>query len=458
MFAHQHRLRGEGIRFQGKSFGSHIIRISNFFSNCKPSVKIKLMRYDVAVVGAGAAGIIAAWRAASLGAKTVLLEKTSRIGTKILISGGGKCNITHDGPIEDVLKAFRPNEARFIRPSCYRFTNRQIVRMLTDRGLHVYTREDGRIFPVDQTAKDVVAILRSYLVEAGVDIRLQEPVTDVLADSGVVRGVCLGEATIESKTVVLASGGSSYPNSGTTGDGWPWAKKLGHSIVRIRAALAPIYLGLDDTSPRAGVALRDVVLKARLGTKEIARWRNDVLFTHRGISGPTALGISRAVTEAMEHGEVTLEVDIAPDRTFEEFGSELKGWCHANPRKQAQSFVEQLVPKSLVPDLLASAGIPLETSVANFSQRARNRLVEVLKGWNLGPVRVVPLEKGECVAGGVSLDDVDPQTMASKLVKGLYLCGEVLDIAGPVGGYNLQSAFATGYVAGEEAAKSVMTP
>jgi len=408
---------------------------------------------DVVVVGAGAAGIIAAWRAASLGARTILVEKTNRIGTKILISGGGKCNITHDGALEEVLRAFRPPEARFIKPACYRFTNRQIVEMLTHRGLRVYTRPDGRIFPVDQTAKDVVAILRTYLVDAGVDVRLETPVTGLLIEEGRVAGVQTAKGPIEGKSVVLAVGGSSYPNSGTTGDGWPWARAAGHSIVKVRAALAPIYLEAEGMEDRAGVALRDVVLKARAGTKEIARWRDDLLFTHRGISGPTALGISRVVTEAMEAGPVSLEVDLMPDATFESFGQRLKEWCAANPKKQVSTLIEELTPKSLVADILAAAGEKADVAVPNFSQKARNRLVETVKGWKLGLVRAVPLEKGECVAGGVALDEVDPQTMRSKLAKGLYLCGEVLDVAGPVGGYNLQSAFATGFVAGETAAQ-----
>lgn len=400
------------------------------------------------MVGAGAAGIIAAWRAASLGARTLLIEKTNRLGTKILISGGGKCNITHDGPLEEVLRAFRPNEARFIRPACYRFTNRQIVEMLTDRGLEVYTRPDGRIFPVHQTAKDVVAILRTYLVDAGVEIRLETPVTGI--SPGVVK---TAQGEITARSIVLATGGSSHPNSGTTGDGWPWMRALGHSIVKVRAALAPMYLEIDGMDPRAGVALRDVVLKARQGTKEIARWRNDLLFTHRGVSGPTVLGISRVVTEHMETGPVSLEVDLAPDETFEALGERLKAWRSQNPRKQVASFVEEFVPKSLTDDLIVAAGEKGDVTVPNFSQKAANRLIETLKGWKLGPVRAVPLEKGECVAGGVSLDEVDPQTMRSKLVEGLYLCGEVLDIAGPVGGYNLQAAFATGYAAGESAAQ-----
>lgn len=409
-------------------------------------------RHDVVVVGAGAAGIIAAWNAASLGARTLLVEKTNRIGTKILVSGGGKCNITHDGPLEDVLRAFRPNEARFIRPACYRFTNRQIVDLLTDRGLRVYTREDGRIFPVDQTAKDVVAILRTYLVDAGVDIRLETPIKEVVAVDGKIKGVRTEDDYFQSPRVVLATGGSSYPNSGTTGDGWPWAKALGHTIVKVRAALAPIYQSVGEESPRSGIALRDIVLKARRGTKEVARWRNDLLFTHRGISGPTALGISRVVTECLEEGEVTLEVDLRPDSSFEELGQEIKDWTQINSRKRMTSYMEEVVPKNLVEDVMLAAKLDMTLSGASLGQKDRNRLVETLKGWKLGPVRTVPLEKGECVAGGISLDEVDPQTMKSNLVEGLYLCGEVLDIAGPVGGYNLQSAFATGFVAGESAA------
>lgn len=408
---------------------------------------------DVVVIGAGAAGIVAAWRAASLGARTVLLEKTNRIGTKILISGGGKCNITHDGELEEVLRAFRPQEGRFIRPACYRFTNRQIVKMLTDRGLEVYTRPDGRIFPVHQTAKDVVAILRTYLVDAGVDIALDTPVKGLIVDDGAIAGVATERGEVKAKAVILATGGSSYPNSGTTGDGWPWAREAGHSVVKVRAALAPMYL--EGDGERAGIALRDVVLKARANSKEIARWRGDLLFTHRGISGPTVLGISRVVAETMEQIPVTLDIDLSPDETFESLGQKVREWCVANPKKQVGTLVEEFVPKNLADDLLRAAQEPPTVTVPNFSQKGRNRLVEALKGWKLGPVRVVPLEKGECVAGGVSLDEVDPQTMRSQKTKGLYLCGEVLDIAGPVGGYNLQAAFATGFVAGETAARDV---
>ena len=444
----------------------------------------------VVVVGGGAAGIIAAWRAASLGAKVTILEKTPRLGTKILVSGGGKCNITHAGPLEQVLRAFRPNEARFIRPSCYRFTNEQVVEMLTTRGLRVYTRDDGRIFPVDQTAKDVVAILWSYLDEVGVDVRLESPVTGLIVEEGHVVGARYRRASSVAKrttdeggyraataknllrelgsvslaasdeefemradAAVVCTGGSSYPNSGTTGDGFGWARAIGHTVHRIRAALAPIYLALE-TPPeaRAGVSLRDVVLKARQG-KEFARWRGDLLFTHQGVSGPTVLGVSRLVEERLADGEVTLEVDCVPDNTFEEITADLLEETQKNPRRLVVSYVSDLVPERLAEEVLRTAGVPPDTPGARLDRKSRNRLVETLKAWRLGPVRHVPLEKGEVVAGGICLDEVDPHTMASKVVPGLFLCGEVLDIAGPVGGYNLQSAFATGYVAGESAAK-----
>jgi len=426
----------------------------------------------VIVVGGGAAGIMAAWRAAQLGAKVTILEKTPRIGTKILISGGGKCNITHDGPIEDVLRAFRPNEARFIRPSVYRWKPEQTVRMLTDRGLRVYTRPDGRIFPVDQTAKDVVRIFESYLRDAGVLVKYELPVVGIETSSGKVTGVRTGKAhaahtgyrgevdSSESElwtaeAVIVCAGGSSYPNSGTTGDAWPWLKALGHRVVTVRAALAPVYLRAENVRPEfSGVALRGVLVRARADGKEIDRWTGDLLFTHQGLSGPTILGVSRIIAERIDGSVAAIDVDLCPMDTFESLSNTLLELAKS-PHRRVSTWLDSMVPERLVPAILESANISAETTFGKLDRKSRNRLVETVKRWDLGRVKSVPLEKGECVAGGVSLDDVDPQTMASRHVKGLFLAGEVLDIAGPVGGYNLTAAFATGYVAGESAAKLI---
>jgi predicted Rossmann fold flavoprotein len=295
----------------------------------------------IVVIGAGAAGIMAARRAADLGSQVILLEKTARLGTKILISGGGKCNITHDGEIEDVLRPFRRNEARFIRPACYRFTNKQIVKVLTDRGLRVYTRPDGRIFPVDQTAKDVVSILRRYLDEVGVDVRFNCPVDSIECNDAEITGVAAKGNSIPCRCVVLCAGGSSYPNSGTTGDGFRMAESLGHSIVKVRAALAPIKLRGDRWTPLSGVAFRDCVLRARQNGRIVSNWRGDTLITHHGISGPCTLGISREVAEARERGGVTIEIDLVP-----EFGYELPP---AHKTTQLQGIEFPLTATPMIP-------------------------------------------------------------------------------------------------------------
>ncbi len=416
-----------------------------------------MTRDPIVVIGAGAAGILAAWRAASLGAPVVLVEKNDRIGIKILISGGGKCNVTHDGPIEDLLKAFRPNEARFLRPSFYRFTNQDIVEMLARRGLGVYTRPDGRIFPSDGTAKDVVAKLGQFLDEVGVRVRLKSGATGVESNKGWVTGVRVGNELISSSSVILAVGGSSFPGAGTTGDGFTWARELGHTVVKVRAALAPIFLQPQPSEDWAGVALRDCVLKARQNGKEIARWRGDLLFTHRGISGPAVLGISREVAEKRERGPVSLEVDLVPEISYEDLRDRILKSTREHPRRLIKSFVEEIAPNRLVEPILGTAGIEASTSGAYLNQKDRNRLVTTLKAWSLGHSHHVYLEKGEVVAGGIALDEVDPQTMRSRICEGLYVCGEVLDVAGPVGGYNLQAAFSTGYVAGETAALDLIT-
>ena len=411
------------------------------------------MTENVIVIGGGAAGMLAARRAAECGAKVTLLEKNDRLGMKILISGGGKCNLTHDGPMEDVRAKFRAGEARFLKPSFYRFTNRDFLAILHDRGMQTYVRPDGRVFPVEPAnAKDVAALLTGYVEEAGVTIRYGASVTGLVAEEGRMRAVQVGAETLPASRVVVSTGGSSYPATGTTGDGWPWLCALGHSVVPLRAALAPLYLA--EAAPQwSGVALRDTVLRARPGGggKEFMRWQGDLLFTHKGLSGPTALGVSREVAERESASAV--EADLAPSLTWEELQADLRKQAKDNPRKTVGALAAPFVPARLLEPLLAAADVSAETRGAYLTAKALNKLVSTLKAWPLGTVRHVPLERGEVVAGGIALDEVDSSTMRSKRIGGLFLCGEVLDIAGPVGGYNLQAAWSTGWVAGEAAAR-----
>ncbi len=411
---------------------------------------------DVVVVGGGAAGMLAARRAAERGAHVTLLEKNARLGMKILISGGGKCNLTHDGPMEDVRAQFRPNEARFLKPSFYKFTNADFLQILHVRGMTTYARPDGRVFPVEpSSAKDVVALLTDYVREAGVKIRTEAAVTGLVVENGVMVGVNIGGETLPAGRVIVSVGGSSYPATGTTGDGWKWLAALGHSIVPLKAALAPIYLQ-NSRAEWSGVALRDAVLRARVqkGGKEFARWPGDVLLTHKGVSGPTALGISREVAERSPSPAAVLEADFLPARAFEDLHADFRRTLAANPRRTVASLVAAHVPARLADAVLTEAGIDGATRGAHLPAKSLNKLISTLKGWPVGEVRHVPLERGEVVAGGVDLDEVDAQTMESRRVRGLWLCGEMLDIAGPVGGYNLQAAWSTGWAAGGAAAAS----
>nr|WP_309695796.1 NAD(P)/FAD-dependent oxidoreductase [Armatimonas sp.] len=418
---------------------------------------------DVIVVGGGAAGMLAAWRAAQRGARVTLLEKKNRLGTKILISGGGKCNLTHAGEMEEIRRQFRSNEAIFLKPSFYRFTNDDFLELLTSEGLKVYTRPDGRIFPVPPTdAKDVVEVLERQVRSVGVKIRLDCPVEKILVEGGAVTGVQIDGKTLPCSRLIVAVGGSSFPGTGCTGDGWKWLMELGHTIVKLTAALAPLYL--DPTPPEewSGVALRDCILRARKlhpdGStgKERMHWRGDLLFTHKGVSGPTALGVSREVAEALPE-DSTVEVDLYPDESFEQVTAQLMLQAQQNPKRTLLWLVEDApLPERLRKPLLESAKLDPAAKCAQLNLKDRNRLANTLKGWQVGRVRAVPLERGEVVAGGVALDEVDSKTMESRKIKGLYLCGEVLDIAGPVGGYNLQAAWSTGVVAGDSAAQNAV--
>ena len=418
---------------------------------------------EVLVVGGGAAGLIAAKRAAECGAHVTLLEKNDRLGMKILISGGGKCNLTHAGTMEEIRATFRLQEARFLKPSFYRYTNDDFLNILHASGMQTYVRPDGRIFPVEPAnAKDVVAALEQAVRDAGVRVVTGAAVSGLIVEEGRIAGVRIGERIRQAERVIVAVGGSSYPATGTTGDGWRWAAEVGHTMVPLRAALAPLYLERVEAD-WSGVALREVTLRARVqaGGKEYVRWRGDLLFTHKGLSGPCALGVSREIAERMAFGLAqggVMEVDLIPDISFEALQTQIRTELHDSPRKTVGSIVDRYLPDRLTTPFMALAGVETQTRGAHLAAKTLNRLVERLKGWPLGGVRSVPLERGEVVAGGVSLEEVDPQTMASRVVSGLFLCGEILDIAGLVGGYNLQAAWSTGYVAGESAAGENVAP
>ncbi len=407
----------------------------------------------IIIVGAGGAGLIAASRCALAGAPVTILERNSKPGIKLLISGGGKCNVTHTGPMEEVQKAFLPREARFLKPSFYRFTNSDVLSLLESHGVRTYARPNGRVFPLSGRAGDVVKALVDAVQMAGGTVVTGVRVESIERDRDGIAGVVAAGKFIPSRLVILATGGVSYPKTGTTGDGLSWALELGHTIVPLRPALAPI--GIDPRLPGQwrGIALRGGCLSVIAGGKHVARWCDDILFSHEGITGPAALEVSRRAGEALDAGEVFLEFDFFPMKEFTMLDRTLNEHIQQQRGKMTGTILEGWLPNRMVEPLLRSVGVDPATRGHVLTATNRKKIIRLLKSWTIGRVSSINIERGEVTAGGVSLDEVDPRFMRSRRVKGLYLCGEMLDIAGPVGGYNLQAAFSTGFVAGEAAAR-----
>lgn len=406
----------------------------------------------IVVVGAGAAGLLAAARAAELGARVIVLERNARPGIKLLVSGGGKCNITHAGPMSDVRSAFLAREARWLKPAFHSFTNGDIIRRIEEEGVKTFVRETGRVFPVSGRAGDVVEALLAPLRRHGVEIRLNARVDSVRTLGRRIAEVVIGGDSLPTSHLILATGGASYPKTGTTGDGFRWAGELGHTVIPPRAALAPIVV--DPELPRAwrGIALRNGRLCVFAAGRKLVQWDGDILFTHEGLSGPAALEVSRTAAAALEKGTVELVFDFFPGREFPDLDRELLEAARANGAQMLGTILASTLPNRMIPWLVARAGIDPSTRGLALTREQRKSVTGLLKHWTIGRVASVPLERGEVTAGGVDLAEVNPHTMRSRRVDGLYVCGEVLDIAGPVGGYNLQAAFSTGWVAGESAA------
>ncbi len=411
------------------------------------------MKDRIVVIGAGGGGILAAWSAARHGAHVLLLERNQRPGIKILISGGGKCNVTHAGTVEELLQAFVPRERRFLKPSFFAFSNDDIQKMLEVEGVNTLARMNGRVFPTEGTSRDIMRAFVSILDREGVNLKTSCPVNRLLVANDAIRGVIVGRTTIAATQVVLATGGVSYPKTGTTGDGYRWAEEAGHTIVPLRPALAPI--GIEPPLPPEwrGVALRDGCLSAVQNNRTIASWAGDILFSHEGVTGPAALEVSRSAALALERGPVEITFDFFPGRDFASVEQDLLERIRSHSGRTLETLLDSWMPNRIVPWMLQSIGVDPQTRGYVLQREQRKAIVGLLKAWRIGRAGTIALARGEVTAGGVSLGEVDPKTMESRIVKGLYLCGEVLDIAGPVGGYNLQAAFSTGYVAGKSAAR-----
>ncbi len=439
------------------------------------------LMYDVAVLGAGAAGLVATIRAAECGARVVLVEKNRRPGVKILMSGGTRCNITNarglrrleavSGPVDP---AFDPSLRRrtraiqdafgsagsFIGHALRKLDVDQTVRLFEAEGVAVKIEGNGKVFPVSDRAVDVLEALTRRLARSGAELRLLSPAKSVERREAAGGGfrIVLADGSIEARRVILAVGGKSYPGCGTTGDGYAIARSFGHTLIDPRPALVPLRVEPEWPVSLKGLTLPDVVASVHGPSgPAIEQRREAVLFTHFGLSGPAILDVSRAVARRDGADRLELRIDLRPGVSREEVDARLQAAARRG-RTGMGSILSAELPHRLADCLLDVCGVPRTRIGPDLSRAERQRLVQSLKALALPITDTLGFEKAEVTSGGVQLDEVDPRTLESRLAPGFHLCGEVLDLDGLIGGYNFQAAWSTGWLAGESAAIAASDP
>ena len=422
-------------------------------------------RYDAIVVGAGAAGLLAAARSAERGRRTIVLEKNRKAGVKILMSGGTRCNITHDCEADGIISAFG-SAGRFLHSPLAALSPHDLVEMFHAEGLPTKSEPGGKIFPQSDRAADVLEALLRRLRRSGAELATSEAVIQ-LDRSGEGFLVSTANRRLVATKLLITTGGKSYPGCGTTGDGYRWLVEWGHTIHRPRPALVPLTSDEAWLHELSGVTVADVRLyvvnpnsgaeplkpqsKRRHGNGPpgaLMDRRGSMLFTHFGLSGPAVLDVSRAITGARDPHDVLLLADFLPDIPTDTLTEQIRRYAVAEGRKTALSVAADHLPRRLATALLERAAVPADRRTAEISNEERGRLVAQLKRCDIRVSGSRGFDNAEVTAGGVSLDEVDSRTMQSRVVPNLFLAGEILDLDGFIGGYNFQAAFSTGFLAG----------
>jgi predicted Rossmann fold flavoprotein len=409
----------------------------------------------VIVVGCGAAGFLAAISAARQGASVTVLERMGQAGRKLMITGKGRCNITNACSMDEMI-AHIPGNGKFLFGAFHQFTNEDMIRLLEDNGLPTKVERGGRVFPVSDHAPDVVHTLEKILADAKGRILFHKRVTGLVIQNGLVKAVETetGER-YEADAVVVTTGGASYPRTGSTGDGYRLAAGAGHSIVTPSPALVPLECGSGETKPLQGLSLRNVSVSLLHGDQVLGQEFGEMLFTHFGVSGPVILTLSRKVAlfwKKEPDGVLDLSIDLKPALSRQQLDARLQRDFTKYSRKQLKAGMHDLLPQSLIPAVIDAACLQPDQEVNQLTRKERLRLVDTLKGFTLPLTGTRPLEEAIVTSGGVRTREISPSTFASKLVPNLFFAGEVMDVDGFTGGYNLQAAFSTGYVAGKNAA------
>lgn len=413
-----------------------------------------LHTYQVVVVGGGPAGLMAAGQSARLGAHTLLLEKMDQPGLKLRITGKGRCNITNIAPQEEFISHFG-REGQFLRQAFSLFFNEDLIDFMASIGVNTIVERGGRVFPAEGDASQITRKIAVWSVNQGVEIQTNTAVQRLLLEDQIITGVESNSGMIiPCQQVILATGGASFSHTGSSGDGFRIATEIGHTIIPIRPALVPLKTAGDICQRMQGLSLKNIEATVLINGKSSIKDFGELLFTHFGISGPIILSMSGKMVDALRaKNKVELSIDLKPGMDEKKLEARLLRDIDEHGKRHFRSLLENLLPQKMVMVMADTCNIPLDKPCHQISIQDRANLLRWLKDFRVEINGHLPLDAAMVTAGGVSLKEVDPRTMQSKLMQGLYFAGEVLDLAADTGGYNLQAAFSTGWLAGNSAAK-----
>ena len=414
-----------------------------------------MKKYDVIVIGGGPAGIFAAGFAAQQGASVLLLEKNRRCGAKLLITGKGRCNVTHaeDDP-RRLSEAFGRN-GKALLTALYAFGVQNAVDFFEQRGLPLKIERGGRIFPEKGKASDVQNVLDRFITESKVELLTSCTVRKLHSDMGIITSVDTSAGEFSADRFIVATGGLSYPETGCTGDGYLWAEQTNHSLIATEPALVPVRLAENWTRELSDFNLKNINITIQQNGKNIAERFGEAFFTHSGIGGPIILDLSAKIRDTLKRGMVKLILDLKPAVTVELFDKRLQRELVVHSNKDFRNCLENLLPKDMIPLFIRLSGISPEKKCHSITKAERTKLLSLFKSLELTVTGVEGFKKAIITSGGVSLKDIDMRTMRSKKLPNLYFAGEILDLDGPTGGYNLQVCWSTGYLAGTSAASEL---
>jgi len=407
--------------------------------------------YDIAIAGAGASGIMAAISASRFNKKIALIERNDCLGKKLLLTGNGRCNLTNVASINTFIDKFQKS-GKFLRSAFTHFSNQDLIDFLKSEKFDTVIETGGRVFPAVGNADSLVCLFRNYLKEKGVSIIYNSRILDIKKEKNEFVVSLEGKKEVKAKKLILSTGGISYPATGSTGDGFKMAENLGHKITNLLPGLVPLKVKEKWVYGLAGIVCENLKITFQVNKKKILQGTGDVLFTHSGVSGPFILNASEKIASLLKkHKEIILKIDFKSELSQDILEKELLANFKSSGTMKLKNLMNNIMPFRFVETFLKVSELDPEIELSNIRSFERAKLITSLKGFSLSIVDSFPIETAMVTAGGVGTRQIDPKTLESKLVSGLYFAGEIIDGAGLSGGYNLQQAFSTGFLAGESA-------